>query len=208
MARPSKPLISRDRAVAAAIGIIDDQGLEAFSMPRLAGVLGVTTPALYHHFADRSEILAEVARAIVLQTRIPRRPASGQWQDWIVAYGLNFRKAVLRHRKAAAVLLQFLPADIVTDMWEETAIYLEESGVPAQLHVPILNGMEKLTLGAIVAEAMRPESQQAAVFANVNAAEHPVLSAARESNQSTPRQLYEQMMRNFLFGVTHEDRVD
>ena len=39
MARPSKPLISRTTAVAAAISIIDAEGLDAFSLPRLAKTL-------------------------------------------------------------------------------------------------------------------------------------------------------------------------
>ncbi|MCJ0902105.1 TetR family transcriptional regulator [Rhodococcus sp. ARC_M6] len=206
MARPSKPLISRAAAVAAAIEIIDDEGLEAFSLPRLARALGVKAPSLYHHFADKSEILCEVAKAIVYETRIPRDRPSDQWQDWLIAYNLNFRDVILRHRNAAPVLLQFLPRDMVTDVWEQAAVYLEESGVPIQLHVPILDGTEKLTMGITLTEAMRPESKRAVVFANVKATAHPVLSAAEAAHTATPRQRHEKLLRSFLYGVTHEDR--
>lgn len=206
MARPSKPLISRTSAVAAAIKIIDDEGLDAFSLPRLARALGVKAPSLYHHFSEKSEILSEVARAIVYKTRIPRDRPADQWQDWIVAYSLNFRDAILRHRNAAPVLLQFLPRDVVTDMWEQAAVYLEQSGVPLRLHVPILDSVEKLTLGVAITEAMRPDSKRATLFANVDAETHPVLHAAEAANTSTPRQLQEQMLRSFLFGLVHEDR--
>lgn len=208
MARPSKPLISRTTAVAAAISIIDVEGLDAFSLPRLAKYLDVKAPSLYHHFSDKNEILTEVARAIVFETRIPRQPASGDWQDWVVAYGLNFRDVILRHRNAAPVMLQFLPRDLVTDMFEAAADYLEGSGVPVRLHVQILDGLEKLTLGVTLTEAVRPEAKRSAVFANVDRVAHPVLDAALKSNQRTPRQLYEQMMRSFLYGVLHADQVD
>ncbi|MEU8698599.1 TetR family transcriptional regulator [Streptomyces sp. NPDC048680] len=205
MARPPKPLISRAAAVAGAIAIIDSEGLEAFSLARLAQHLDVKTPSLYHHFSDKTEVLTEVTRAIVYETRIPRRPESGDWQEWVVAYSLNFRDVVLRHRNAAPVLLQFLPRDLVTDMFEAAAVYLAERGVPVRLHVQLLDGLEKLTLGVTLTEAMRPAAKSARVFANVNRAAHPTLSAAMHSNQLTPRQLHEQMVRSFLHGVVRDD---
>ena len=64
MARPSKPLISRASAVQASIEIIDAEGLDAFSLPRLAKHMGVRAPSLYHHFADKNEILTAIARHI------------------------------------------------------------------------------------------------------------------------------------------------
>ena len=50
MARPSKPLIRRDAVVEASLRIIDTEGLDAFSLPRLARELNVQAPSLYHHF--------------------------------------------------------------------------------------------------------------------------------------------------------------
>ena len=52
MARPSKPLISRDACARAALEIIDAEGLDALSLERLATEIGVRAPSLYHHFAD------------------------------------------------------------------------------------------------------------------------------------------------------------
>ncbi|WP_033292699.1 TetR family transcriptional regulator [Amycolatopsis jejuensis] len=207
MARPAKPLISRTAAVAAALTIIDDDGLDAFSLPKLAQRLGVATPSLYHHFSDRTELLSEVTRSIVNETRVPRQPADGNWQDWIVRYALNFRDVVLRHPNAAPAMLQFLPRDLVTDMWERAATYLVESGVPVRLHVQILDGLEKLTLGVALTEAVRPAPQRAKVFAKVDKDAHPTLYSAMRSNRLTPRQLHEQMMRSFLHGVLHDNQV-
>ncbi len=48
--------------------------------------------------------------------------------------------------------------------YEETAAFLEASGVPARLHVQILDGMERLTLGAVLTEAMRPPSTKSTIF--------------------------------------------
>lgn len=59
MARPSQPLIDRERVIETALSLIDAEGLAASSLPRRARELGVKTPSLYHHFDDRAEIMAE-----------------------------------------------------------------------------------------------------------------------------------------------------
>lgn len=209
MARPRQPLISRPSVVAAAIQIIDEEGLEALSLPRLARHLGVRAPSLYHHFTDKSEILGAVAREIVSKAVVPRKPPTSEWPEWFVQLSLNLRQAALRHRNAAPVLLEFLPRDFMINMYDDAAAYLERSGVPARLHVQILDGMETITLGAIVTEATRPPAARKAIFANVNPDRQPTLARALAANELTAKKLFEEMIRSFLYGVMHfaEDRA-
>lgn len=44
----------------ASLALLDEQGLEAFSMREVARRAGVSHQAPYHHFADREAILAEI----------------------------------------------------------------------------------------------------------------------------------------------------
>ena len=46
MPRPSKPLIRRDAVLEASLRIIDTEGLDALSLPRLARELNVQAPSL------------------------------------------------------------------------------------------------------------------------------------------------------------------
>ncbi|GLX19353.1 TetR family transcriptional regulator [Streptomyces lavendulae subsp. lavendulae] len=64
MARPRKPLLSRDRIVEAAGVLVDEEGLEAVSTRRLAAALGVSGPSLYNHFRTKDAILEAVADAV------------------------------------------------------------------------------------------------------------------------------------------------
>lgn len=201
MPRPSQPLISRVSVVAASIEIIDTEGLEAFSLPKLAKHLGVRAPSLYHHFADKSEILAAVARQIAGAGPIPRRRPGPDWPEFFVTLALNLRRSILRHRNAAPILLQYLPRDLLISTYEESAQFLADSGVPAHLHVQILDGMERITLGAALAEAMRPPSTRTTIFPHVDPESQPVLSRALAENTLTSKQLFEEMVRSFLHGV-------
>jgi AcrR family transcriptional regulator len=55
--------LRREAIVAAARDLISSDGLEAVSLRRLAGLLGVTAPALYAHVADKEDLLRHVAEA-------------------------------------------------------------------------------------------------------------------------------------------------
>ncbi|TQC48093.1 TetR family transcriptional regulator [Rhodococcus sp. WS4] len=207
MARPSKPLISRAAAVAASIEIIDSEGLDAFSLPRLAKHIGVRAPSLYHHFSDKSEILAAVARQIAGAGNLPRRKPGPDWPEFFVTLSMNLRRSILKHRNAAPILLQYLPRDLLIGTYEDTARFLEESGVPAHLHVQILDGMERLTLGAVLTEAMRKPSTKSTIFPSVDPESQPLLSKALAANEMTSRQLFEEMIRSFLHGVVRNENI-
>ncbi|MCW2800785.1 MAG: tetracycline repressor protein [Aeromicrobium sp.] len=203
MPRPSSPLISKDTTVNAALKIIDEDGLEALSLPRLAREMNVRAPSLYHHFAHKNEILAAVSREIVRRTVFPRRSPTGDWAEWFTQLATNFRTAVLRHRNAAPILLQFMPREMMVEMYERAASYLAECGVPAELHVQILDGLEKLSVGATIAEAVRPASRSRVGFEHIDEHLHPTLARAVAANHLNPKQIFEHTVRCYLLGMEH-----
>lgn len=202
MARPSKPLISKKSAVEASIEIIDAEGLNAFSLPRLATHLGVRAPSLYHHFADKNEIMTAIARHIAGKSVIkPRRAPGPDWPEYFVSLALNFRQSVLRHRNAATVLIEHLPRDTLVGSFEDAARFLSDSGVPPHLHVPILDGMETLCIGAVLAEAARGPRTRHALFPPVDVDKFPNLTEALAANTMTVKELFAERLRSFLYGV-------
>ena len=65
MARPRTPLLSRDGIVAAALALVDAEGLEALSTRRLAAELGVSGPSLYNHVATKDELIDAVVDSVL-----------------------------------------------------------------------------------------------------------------------------------------------
>jgi AcrR family transcriptional regulator len=61
---PRRTPLTRARIVALALEIIDEDGLDALNMRRLATAAGVKPMSLYHHFSGKTEILDEVGEAI------------------------------------------------------------------------------------------------------------------------------------------------
>lgn len=207
MARPPHTLISRSAAVKASIEIIDAEGLEAFSMPRLAKHMGVSTPSLYHHFSDRNAIIRAIARHIAGQSvSRPRRAPGPDWPEYFVALGLNFRQSVLKHRNAAPLLIEYLPRETLVDSYEHAARFLTASGVSTHLHLQILDGMETLCIGAVMAEISRRPRDRFAGFADIDVRAHPHLSLALSANEYSMRDLFAERIRGFLRGLITVER--
>ncbi|MEE2060455.1 TetR/AcrR family transcriptional regulator [Rhodococcus artemisiae] len=201
MGRPSKPLISRSATIAASIDIIDTEGMDAFSLPRVAKQLNVRTSSLYHHFADRRELMTEVAKELMTEAKVPEYTVGTDWADWFVDLSLNYRDAILRHPNAALVLLQFLPRDVLAGTYEKCARILDDGGVPANLHVVILDGLEKISLATTLTDLMRGPVDSREVFPNVDARRHPTLTRALAANTWSSRELFVVTIRGFLSGV-------
>ncbi|MFT4232313.1 MAG: TetR family transcriptional regulator [Leucobacter sp.] len=64
---------SRSDVVAAALRVLDEQGLENCSMRRVAAALGVQPSALYHHVADKQTLLALMADEILSERKLRGR---------------------------------------------------------------------------------------------------------------------------------------
>lgn len=106
MARPRKPLLSRDRIVDAACALVDAEGLEAVSTRRLAAELGVSGPSLYNHFRNKDEILDAVADAVSARVDLSMFDEDDP-RDWRTAlhdWALSYRAALRAHPHTVPVL--------------------------------------------------------------------------------------------------------
>lgn len=202
MARPINPLISRDGAARAALTVLDEVGLEKFSLARVASKLKVSAPSLYHHFADKSELLEEVAR--VLLRDVPWiSPGEGPYEERIVSLCAAARRSLMQHPNAAPLMLQFFPRHLLLVAYDEAAA---QDPFPPEYHMAVIEGTEKLTFGsALFAAAAIARGQSP--MPEVDAAEYPRLAKAIESNPFDEEELFIETIRMYLSGVAHRHRT-
>lgn len=106
MARPRKPLLSRERIVTTASALVDSEGLAAVSTRRLAAELGVSGPSLYNHFRTKDEILEAVADAVSAQIDLSMFDET-DGRDWRTAlhdWAVSYREALSDHPNIVPVL--------------------------------------------------------------------------------------------------------
>lgn len=93
----------RSDVVAKALDVLDAYGLADLSMRRLAGELGVRPSALYHHVANKQELLAAVADEILRRAPRPSdRPSD--WRAAVRAEAHALRDAMLAYRDGAELI--------------------------------------------------------------------------------------------------------
>ncbi|MEU6893751.1 TetR/AcrR family transcriptional regulator [Streptomyces sp. NPDC046557] len=104
MARPRKPLLSRDRIVEAAGALVDAEGLEAVSTRRLAAALGVSGPSLYNHFRTKDEILEAVADSVSGRVDLSMFDGDRGWREALHDWAHSYRAALADHPNIVPVL--------------------------------------------------------------------------------------------------------
>lgn len=96
--------LSRDRLIAAAVGLIDRKGAGALTMRGLADDVCVTPMALYNHFSSKRDLLAAVAEHLVSSAQFDGKHAD--WQQQLRHCFSVLRGLCLRHPGLTALLEQ------------------------------------------------------------------------------------------------------
>jgi TetR/AcrR family transcriptional regulator, tetracycline repressor protein len=100
---PAKPL-TRGGIVEAALAIVDEEGLEALSMRRLAAALGADPMAFYNHLPNKAALYDAIVEAIVVDIEVPAAALSLPLGDFFLLAGRAFRESLLRHPRAVSLL--------------------------------------------------------------------------------------------------------
>lgn len=196
MARPSKPLISRSGAAQAALDVIDEHGLEELSLGLVAKKLGVRPPSLYHHFKDKSELLQEVAR--IMLVRMPVIAATGKsFEEQIIARCVATRQTLLQHTNAAPLILRYFPRHMLLAAYDRAT---SEEPYPTAIQMTVLDAVEKYTYGAALFEASA-RARGIDPMPPVDGEKYPSLAQAVADNPFDDEQLFVESLRLFLAGV-------
>ncbi|MEU6237935.1 TetR family transcriptional regulator [Kitasatospora sp. NPDC047058] len=99
--RPAQ--ISADQITAAAIEVLDREGLEALTMRRIGAHLGVAAMSLYRHVPNRDAILARVVNHL-FATALAGLDAGPTWTGALTAFAAAYRRMLLEHPNAVPLL--------------------------------------------------------------------------------------------------------
>lgn len=87
--------LSRQRVLHAAVVLVDEEGLAALSMRRLATVLGVHVMSLYNHVANKADLLDGIAEYVFAQVDLPDPELA--WAEQVRAIALSMYRAFCQH---------------------------------------------------------------------------------------------------------------
>lgn len=98
--RPGRPRanqsgLTQRSILTAALALVDEHGLDALSMRRLAAELGVDPMSIYHHLPNKAAIVSGLVSEVF--SRMPTDMPGGSWEERVRAWAVAYRGLALAH---------------------------------------------------------------------------------------------------------------
>jgi AcrR family transcriptional regulator len=178
-AAADRPGLSREEVARAALVLLDGEGLEAFSMRRLAKELGVGTMTLYGYFRSKEELLDAVVDLAVAEQELPT--LEGPWRERLRRLAKTARSNLARHPGLVQIrVVQPVLRPEALRLTELGMRILEDAGFDTDEAAKAFRLLFTYTLGFTL---FSPE-----------AAEHQAREAAREALSALPPEYYPRLL--------------
>ena len=171
-----KVVLGGERIAREALSLIDEEGMAAFTLKRLAARLGVKAPSLYNHVSSKAAIV-ELVRDLVVAEMDYSVFSDRPWDLALEQFARSYRAAFAAHPNTVAVLYTTPVSAVGTfQMYEAVAAGLAKAGWPPTMVIPIVGSMEYLIAGSVLDLAA-----SGTMFANAEALGAPTLAASHRS---------------------------
>jgi AcrR family transcriptional regulator len=172
-AEPRLPL-TRERVLAAAVALADRGGIGSLSMRKLAQELGVEAMSLYHHVANKDDILDGLVDVVFGEIDLPSGDEG--WKAAMRRRALSAREALRRHPWATG-LMDSRPTPGAANLRHHDAVLgvLRGAGFSLELAAHAYSLLDSYIYGFALQEASLPfhTSEEAAQVAQAIMAEFP-----------------------------------
>jgi AcrR family transcriptional regulator len=103
-ARRPRGSLTRDQIVEAALGLADQEGIEALTMPNLARRLDCGVMTIYGYIASKEDLLGAIAQLGLRDLRLAQPPPRGL-EGILLAWGRSLRQTLLAHPSLPMIFL-------------------------------------------------------------------------------------------------------
>jgi TetR/AcrR family transcriptional regulator, tetracycline repressor protein len=193
--------LRRDEVVRAALGLLDEVGLDAFTTRALTSRLGVQRGALYWHVKSKSELLGAVADLIVQPVLDEMAAVEGDWADAYAAFAHRLRDVMLAHRDGARLIAGYVVQPRPVAMWrlEARLASMAAQGVPPELAMRFADTMASYVTGYVLQEQARPAEANLAPDDSTPTVAEAVATHGRDSAD-----VFAASMRTIVLGMRAE----
>ena len=98
--KAGQELLTRDRILETALQLVDEGGLAALTMRRLAAALEVDPMSIYNHLPNKDAVIAGLVERVFAQLRPPAGDDTGAeqpWQERVRAFARAYRDLLRAH---------------------------------------------------------------------------------------------------------------
>jgi TetR/AcrR family tetracycline transcriptional repressor len=158
----------RAEIVRAGLDLLEEGGLDALSLRRVAQSLGMHAPGLYWYIEDKQELIDLLAKAILDEALVGERgPAEGEgWEPWLTEVVVRVRRALLAHRDGARVVAgaYLFRTNSITDLLEITIDAMERDGYSRDMALHCGITVMRYTTGIALDDQASPTKRRAEIM--------------------------------------------
>jgi AcrR family transcriptional regulator len=153
--RAGEETLTRERILSAALALVDEEGMEALSMRRLAKELGVDPMAIYHHLPNKRALLCAIIERVFSGMRVPEPEGVGGWRERVRAWARAFREVARAHPRLVPHLASYpeAAAEATLESTEELYAAFEAVGMAPRQIVGAVGVVVDYLIGFALAEA-------------------------------------------------------
>ncbi|GAA4612999.1 TetR/AcrR family transcriptional regulator C-terminal domain-containing protein [Saccharopolyspora hordei] len=197
--------LTRQDVLAAALRLVDREGLAVLSMRRLGAELGVEAMTLYHYVANKEALLDGVVEQLLAEAG-PPQTGGDSWQDALRTYAHALRETLLAHPNAVPLIVS-RPAVTSRNLavMEGVLEVLRASGFSLEVGLDVLFSLAGFVVGDVVTAAgggQAEATEQVRQLSDVDPAEFPLLAeaASRAGSRAGARSRFDFALEAMLVG--------
>jgi TetR/AcrR family transcriptional regulator, tetracycline repressor protein len=153
----------RGEIVRAALGLLEEGGLAALSLRRVAQSLGMHAPGLYWYIEDKQELIDLMAAAILDEALADDTgPGDGEgWEHWLTEVSVRMRRVMLSRRDGAFVVAgaYLFRTPSILRMLETSVIAMEAEGLGRDLALHGAITVMRYTMGIALDDQAEPRKR-------------------------------------------------
>lgn len=159
--KPNTPTLTREEIVSAAMGLVDEHGLDALSMRKLAAALGVGTMSLYYHVPDKSALYDLILDAGLSEIDLSEDDPAETTEVRVHSIALAMRAALLNHPNAAILAMsRSLRTPTQLRPVERLLQILSEAGLSPAQAMQAVNVIGQYTVGVTTMSASQASESE------------------------------------------------
>ncbi|KAA8880629.1 TetR family transcriptional regulator [Nocardia colli] len=153
--------LTTERIVDAALELAQEEGLDAVSMPKLAGRLGCGVMTIYGRIDDKDQLLGLLCARILAEFPLQRTPGL-TWEEVLRRYSNALRERMLEYPSLAQMLVERkMWGPQVADLMEWILTELTTAGWSLHNAVQAFRAVQTYTLGFVLYEIPRTRTPTA-----------------------------------------------
>lgn len=204
--KKQQPQVSEDRILEASWGLLGNEGIEKFSLRRLADRLGIQAPSLYWYFKNKQDLYQRLANQ-VSKIILEEFHSEGDWKEQLTELAVTVRNVLSRYPCSTQLMMMTLPhePDIIRFnnrmllCVESTPLKQEQK---LQVIITLVNYIYNFVL-----DAYQHERNVSAILKNQGELPGEEMTRLLDSLSEEEAGLFRTMFKNELFELMGTDRA-